>query len=210
MLLFQSLIPSSYRSAFVDKVKKVASSLQMSPDWLMLVMNIETAGTFSPSITNALGYTGLIQFGSAAAQDLGTTTAKLRNMSAIDQLDYVEKYYKMWYKRLGIEKPNTLTDSYLLVLFPAAVNKGDNFVIETNSISAKKFAQNNPLFDSDKDLEVKVKDVKAVLLKKIPSEWFNDGSVEIFFKAYKKEMTVGLSLISAGILIYFLKNKLIK
>lgn len=36
------------------------------PNWLMTVMALETAETFSPSIDNGIGYVGLIQFGKDA------------------------------------------------------------------------------------------------------------------------------------------------
>jgi hypothetical protein len=64
-------------------------------------MATETAGTFSPSITNPLGYTGLIQFGKSAAKDVGTTTGALRNMSAVEQLVYVFKYLDEKIKQYG-------------------------------------------------------------------------------------------------------------
>ena len=171
-LIFENKVPSSYRIPFVKKVKEVASRLGINPNWLMAIMYWESARTFSPSITNSLGYTGLIQFGSAAAQDLGTTTAILRSMSAVDQLDYVERYFKLWFKRLKITAPNTYVDTYLIVLFPVAVNKGYNFVIQSGGISAYKFAINNPAFDFNKDNKVTVKEIETKMLEQLPSqEW---------------------------------------
>lgn len=203
MLAFEQKVPIAYRKPFIAKVIEISKRLQINPNWLMAVMDIETGGTFSPSITNSLGYTGLIQFGSNAAKDLGTTTTALRNMSAVNQLDYVEKYYKMWFKRLGITKPNSYTDTYLIVLFPVAVNKGENFIIKSDTISASKFAINNPAFDKDGNQIVKVGDVKAVMLKKLPSEWLNDGNVKTFIKAYKPQLAIGISLAVIGITTFF-------
>ena len=67
---------------FSKKIVQVARNLGTNPYWLANLINFESAGTFSPSITNSLGYTGLIQFGTGAASDLGTTTAYLRGLSA--------------------------------------------------------------------------------------------------------------------------------
>lgn len=212
MLIYEYKIPIAYRKEFVAKVKKVASNLKMNPNWLMALMDFESAGTFSPSITNSLGYVGLIQFGKAAATDLGTTTQQLRQMSAIQQLDYVEKYFKLWYKRLKIDKPNGYIDTYLIVLFPSAVNKGDDFVIQAQGISPQKFAINNPAFDKDGNQIVKVRDVKEVMLKRLPSEWINDGDFKLFVKAYKTPITVliGLGIVAVTGLAYYGYGKLYK
>lgn len=80
MLIYENKVPASYRTAFIAKVILVSKNLGINPNWLMAIIHFETAGTFSPSITNSLGYTGLIQFGASAAASIGTTTAALRAM----------------------------------------------------------------------------------------------------------------------------------
>jgi hypothetical protein len=173
MLLYQNQVST----AFTSKVIQVSKNLSVNPNWMMEVIKFETAGTFSPSITNSMGYVGLIQFGEQAAKDLGTTTAKLRAMSAIQQLDYVEKYYKMWYKRLGISKPDSFVDMYLITFFPAAVNKSLDFVIQSSSISAATLAKANPVFDLNKNKQITVAEIQKVMVSRIPSDW-----VSIFLK----------------------------
>ncbi len=120
-----SKVPESERSAFKKKVDRVATALGINPSWLMAVMDLETAGTLSPSITNSLGYTGLIQFGTAAAKEIGTTTTALRSMTRVQQMDYVQKYYQMWMKRLGIIKLNDFIDTYLIVFYPDGIRIKD-------------------------------------------------------------------------------------
>lgn len=183
-LVYENKVPASYRPAFIAKVKTVAANLKINPNWLMAIMFFESAGTFSPSITNSLGYTGLIQFGTAAAKSLGTTTAALRAMTAVQQLDYVERYYKGWYKSLKIPFPDSFIDTYLITFFPAAVNKGLDFIIKSNGISAAALAKANPIFDINKDKQVTVAEVQQIMLKKIPNEWVAD-----FIK--KKELPSG-------------------
>lgn len=173
-LIYEQYVPAAYRVPFIAKVKDIASKLGMNPNWLMAIMYWESAHTFSPSITNNLGYTGLIQFGSSAAKDLGVTTAQLRSMTAVQQLDYVYLYYKLWFKRLGITAADSYVSTYLITIFPAAVNKPLTFVIQAGSITALKFAVNNPAFDINKDKQVTIEEIQTVMLRQLPSEWVKD------------------------------------
>src|SRR5690606_5614898 len=80
--------------AFIDKVEAISARIGTKPEYLMAVMSFESAQTFSPDVVNRLsGATGLIQFIPPTAQGLGTSTYALSQMSAIEQLDYVEKYF---------------------------------------------------------------------------------------------------------------------
>lgn len=170
-LIFEDKVPSHYRNDFINKVTLVAKNLNIDPHWLMAVINLESGGSFSPSITNKAGYTGLIQIGNLAAKDLKTTTAALRKMTAVQQLDYVEAYYKQWYKRLKITKPDSFIDMYLITLFPVAVNKPSNFILQTKTISAARMAAKNPSFVSNKNKYITVQNVQEKMLKKLPTEW---------------------------------------
>ena len=87
-------------------------------------MHTETGGTFSPSVKNPNSTaTGLIQFLEATAQGLGTTTAALAAMSAVDQLDYVQKYFQNVINKYG--QITDVTDCYLAVFYPAAIGWTD-------------------------------------------------------------------------------------
>jgi hypothetical protein len=118
-------IPAAERSAFKAKAEAIASRLGAPFTHLMAIMDLESAGTFDPAIKNPYGYVGLIQFGSAAAKDLGTTTDALRKMSRIQQLDYVEKYFNLWKKRLGVNKFKDFVDLYLAVFYPEGIKEQD-------------------------------------------------------------------------------------
>lgn len=115
-------IESAYgiSGSLARKIVSVANSLDL-PDagWLANLINFESAGTFSPSITNSLGYTGLIQFGTAAASGLGTTTSALRSMNAIAQMDYVERYLA---KKGKLTNP---VDLYMAVFYPVSIGNPD-------------------------------------------------------------------------------------
>ncbi|OXA83708.1 C40 family peptidase [Flavobacterium hercynium] len=99
---------------------------------LMSIIHLETAGTFKPSTDNGVDFSGLIQFSDASAKSLGTTRAKLRAMSFIDQMKYVEEYF---FKKRALL--TTMTDLYLLVLKPNAVGKGSDptYVVFDENIS---------------------------------------------------------------------------
>ncbi|MBU0360524.1 LysM peptidoglycan-binding domain-containing protein, partial [Acinetobacter baumannii] len=95
---------------FRKRVIKIAQNLwpndsENMASQLMAVMHLESAGTFSPKIGTFIskkltddakgGYVGLIQFGKFASIDLKVKRSDLAKMSAVQQLDYVEKYYKL-------------------------------------------------------------------------------------------------------------------
>jgi len=105
---------------FLTKIKEVAGALKFDPLDLIAIINLESARTFDPYIQNNLGYTGLIQFGNDAAKGLGTTTAALREMGRVQQMDYVYRYFNKLWGWPNAKCPNpTLVNLYLTVLLPA-------------------------------------------------------------------------------------------
>ncbi|WP_160138247.1 L,D-transpeptidase [Chryseobacterium sp. c4a] len=114
---------------FRKKVVQIAKRLGKDPNLLMAGMALETGRTFSPTAGKGKNYVGLIQFGDSAAESVGTTRADLLKMTAIQQLDYVEKYLAK--KK---DKINTLTDFYLSILMPVDVGRGNqpNHVVFDN------------------------------------------------------------------------------
>lgn len=78
---------------FIKAVEEMAARLGTKPEYVLAAMSFETGGTFNPGIQNGIGATGLIQFLKSTATGLGTTTDKLKNMSSVQQLVFVEKYF---------------------------------------------------------------------------------------------------------------------
>ena len=112
-------------SEFKTKVIGISNRLGVAVNYLMAAMAFETGRTFDPSITNPnSGATGLIQFMPSTARNLGTTTDALRVMSAVEQLDYVEKYFQPYRGRL-----TTLEDVYMAILWPKAIGKPNDYVL---------------------------------------------------------------------------------
>ena len=112
---------------FQAAVTDTAGRLGIPEEHLYAAMSFETGGTFNPGITNAAGSgaTGLIQFMPSTAKGLGTSTGELAGMSRAQQMHYVEKYLS----NKGIGPNSSLDDIYMAILFPAAVGKGDDYVL---------------------------------------------------------------------------------
>lgn len=129
---------------FRAKVIAICADLGCDPDHLMAAMAFETGETFRPDIQNKLSKaTGLIQFMPATARGLGTTIEDLARMTAVDQLDFVAKYFKPMRGRM-----KTLEDVYMAILFPVAVGKPNGFALFSKP--TKQYEQNKGL-DRNKD-----------------------------------------------------------
>lgn len=117
---------------FIQRVKTMCQNLKMDengPDYMMSCMAWESGETFSSSIKNGAGSgaVGLIQFMPSTATNLGTTTAALAAMSNVQQLDYVEKYFKGYKGKL-----KSISDVYMVILYPKAVGKSEDYVLFQN------------------------------------------------------------------------------
>lgn len=129
---------------FRAKVIAISADLGCNPDHLMAAMAFETGETFRPDIQNPRSKaTGLIQFMRATAIGLGTTIEALAQMTALDQLDFVAKYFKPLRGRMA-----TLEDVYMAILFPVAVGKPNTHALFAKG--TREYEQNAGL-DVDKD-----------------------------------------------------------
>jgi D-alanyl-D-alanine carboxypeptidase len=102
---------------YARKLNQVSNNLGIPGQWLADVIDYEN-DTHNPARYGGAGnsYVGLIQFGSAVAQDLGTTQEALAGMGRVQQLDYVQKYLGRFKGHL-----NTIEDVY------AAINIGNPY-----------------------------------------------------------------------------------
>ncbi|WP_298577619.1 LysM peptidoglycan-binding domain-containing protein [uncultured Luteimonas sp.] len=102
--------------AFLRGVEEMAGRLGTRPEYILAVMSFETGGSFSPGVRNGVGSgaTGLIQFMPTTARELGTSTDALARMSAVEQLEYVERYFA---QRSDPGDLNTLEGVYTTVLY---------------------------------------------------------------------------------------------
>ena len=118
-------------SEFIKSVEKLAKNLKTEPEYLLAAMSFETGGTFDPATQNKIGATGLIQFIKSTAEGLGTTTDELKQMSAVEQLEFVEKYFKPYKDKL-----DTLEAVYTTILSGSPKN-ADSVLFEKESAAYK-------------------------------------------------------------------------
>ena len=152
----------SIDAAFQKKLEEVAKRLKVKPSDLLGIMKHES-GLKASAVNPYTGATGLIQFMPATAKRMGTSVEALKNMSAIEQLDYVEKFYKPI-----AGKAKDIGDLYMFTFLPAVVGKPDNYVIGSKGsgksiygLSQDALYRQNAAFDKDKKGYYTVGDVKA-------------------------------------------------
>ena len=149
---------------FNKKLDKIADALGVSSKNLLAIMKMESR--VDPAAVNKQsGATGLIQFMPDTARSLGTSVEALREMTAVEQLDYVYKYFKMVRIKPGMD----LGDLYMAVFMPKFVGYPNDFVLGqdgggkvpgTNLSSDLVYKQNKGL-DKNKDGSITVADVKS-------------------------------------------------
>ena len=162
-MLYDYLVKEN-KAEFLAKVVSVATKLGINPDWLMIVMKVESSLNHR-AVNPMSGATGLIQFMPATASGLGTSTTSLKQMSNVDQLEYVYRYFKPYTGRL-----HSITDLYTVTFFPRALGKPDNYVLQTDTLSAGKIASQNRPYDINRDNQITVAELKTSILKKVPSD----------------------------------------
>lgn len=145
--------------AFRDRMHLMASNLTtlqgvpFDSDSAMGCIAWESGETFSPNVRNGAGSgaTGLIQFMPTTAAGLGTTTALLAAMTAVQQLDFVEKYFANAIKAHGALA--SIEDMYMSILWPAAIGKASSYVLFNSATQAIAYRQNAGL-DADHNGQV--------------------------------------------------------
>ena len=142
---------------FKKKLEKIAGLLGTTSNAMLAVMKQESG--VDPKAQNKQGgASGLIQFMPATARMLGTTTDELRQMDAVQQLDYIYRYYK--YTGVG---DGSVGDLYMATFMPKYIGYPDNHVLGAKGaegFSGKVYAQNAGL-DRNKDGLITVGDVKT-------------------------------------------------
>lgn len=146
--------------AFRDKIRAMCARLRCDPSDMMSCIAWESGQTFSASVKNAAGSgaTGLIQFMPNTARDMGTSVDKLAAMTAEQQLDWVEEYFRPY-----IGKLNTLADLYMAILWPVAVGKPMDFVLWDSKSRPTTYRQNMGL-DTNRDGQITKHECAARLL----------------------------------------------
>jgi hypothetical protein len=156
-------------ATFKQKLIEIGERLNINPDYIATVISIETAKTFSPSIRPKYydekgrlqktgGAVGLIQFLPFAAKELGTTTEQLANMTAEQQLDYVEKFYAR-VTHNGQIKIDSAGKLHMATFLPAYIGASDNTVLATKP--SAEYVQNSRL-DTDKSSTITAGEMRSI------------------------------------------------
>lgn len=126
---------------FREKTRSIAARIGVPTGALMTCMAWETGRTFNPAVLNRAGSgaVGLIQFMPATARALGTSSEALARMSAVDQLDYVERYFQQPHLRGRL---GNLGDLYMAILWPAGVSQPDSYVLWDRGSRPTTYRQN--------------------------------------------------------------------
>ncbi len=150
---------------FANKVIYISRKLNVNPNWLMAIMNFES-GLKPSAINKHTNATGLIQFMPKTAKSLGTSTEELKRMTAVEQLDYVYKYFYPYRYKI-----KSFVDMYLVTFLPVSVGKPVDWVLRAKNLPAEAIARVNRVFDVNKDGVLTVAEIEQIMLNQIPAEW---------------------------------------
>ena len=162
---YENIAIKKYGNEFVDKVKSIGKNVGLDYKMILAIMYFES-GISHTAVNSQSKATGLIQFMPSTAQALGTTVGELRNMTALKQLDYVNKFFNLNKSlRPYIKSPE---DAYFLVFYPLAAKKDDSFILgsEISDKRARLIAKQNPV-DTNKDGVLSKGEVKAKVRQRL-------------------------------------------
>ena len=150
---------------FLARVKEIANKINCDYRDLLGVMNSES-GLNSKAVNPHGGATGLIQFMPKTAEGLGTSTAALKAMTPLEQLDYVEKFLVQNKKSAGFSSSAKLSggDLYALVFLPGRAKR------DVLTTSNEKYYTWNKGLDANKDGQITKTELDQRVAKKCVNE----------------------------------------
>lgn len=154
---------------FGKKANAVARQLNLPVEWLMAVIYSESK--FDAAAQNtANGAVGLIQFKPDVLRQLNISTSQLQNLSPIEQLTYVQRYFENMQKDRKV-KYDSVTDLYIAALYPDAL--GEDYCYTLYHKPEAEYTQ-NIILDEDKDGRVTVKDVDDRMKRMFPTAYMTE------------------------------------
>lgn len=178
---------------FAEKLIKICAQIGVNPNFLMACIAFETGRAFSPSVLNKhSGAVGLIQFMKPTALHLDTTPDKLKSMTALEQLDYVLKYFTPYTGRL-----HSLEDTYMAILYPKAIGKPNDYILfnRDDYTCPKQYIQNKGL-DFNQDGLI-IKSEAASRPREELSEGMKNNNFD--YDKYLSATPIGVEMIRKGI-----------
>jgi hypothetical protein len=127
---------------FLKKLAFVAKDLGIKPEWLIIL--VKHCSDFSPSSVDSNGGTmGIINWTLRSVQNFINplngdmlSSADLRAMTAVEQLDVVHAYFRIWFKVLNIKEINHPGEFFALTFYPNLINLPDNWIFPRILIKA--------------------------------------------------------------------------
>lgn len=166
-MIYEEYIKTN-KAAFIAELTRYAGLLGAKVDDLMLIMYAESRLNEKARNPKTRA-TGLIQFMPSTAIGLGTTVDKLMQMTNVEQLYFVYKYFQPY-----VGKLDSVYDFYKAVFFPIMLGKSQSWVLKSSTLSADTVARANPIIDINKNHEITVSEfeqyVSSFLKKKSQSK----------------------------------------
>ena len=135
---------------FMSEVNRVSSRFGVNPSDMLALMRSESS--LNPQAVNpTTGATGLIQFMPGTARSLGTTTEALRQMSAAEQMKYVEKFFES----VRLPQGASAGQLYAYVFLPGRARR------DVLTVSGEAFYDANRGLDMDSDGRITIADLDA-------------------------------------------------
>jgi hypothetical protein len=168
---------------FINRVKKLATTLGADYLDILAVMWVETNKTMNPNAKNpGSSATGLIQFLETTIAGLsgGTVkngkivkpgpvnTGKLAAMTRVDQMYWVEQYFNQYKTQIVnayAKSPSTaINDLYMAVFSPVGLGKPDDFPLYSSTdANPANYAANAKVYDRNNDGKITKLEASAKL-----------------------------------------------
>ena len=150
----QPTAPAEGGGDFMSQLRAMSSRLGVSAENMVAIMRSESS--LNPQAVNpTTGASGLIQFMPRTARSLGTTVEDIRRMSAVEQLPFVERFFRS----VGVQPGSSAGRLYAYVFLPGRANR------EVLTERGESFYEANRGLDMDRDGRITIADLDARLAR---------------------------------------------
>ena len=133
---------------FKTKLKEISSAIGIDENSIIKLMQHESG--LNSSVKNSIGCVGLIQFcpdkGGGSTKTISGKKYSLEDIRTnLDtQMEAIKEFWMAGHKSGKIKTP---TDLYIFNFWPVAAGKSNDYVLQTNGMSAQTVAKANPVFN---------------------------------------------------------------
>lgn len=121
------------KEEFIDGLNSISIKHNINPSHLLFVMWMESR--ISTTAVNPYSDArGLIQWMPKTSRSLGINHSTITDQDGMIQLRYVDKYMNMFDRKISM--CNDVYSLYLLIFYPAAIGKGDDYTFPDNVVQA--------------------------------------------------------------------------